>query len=247
MPATYLQFHLVFTLPLLALLWYLTPTYEAVRRQRGAVGLTILVAIAFAYTTPWGSYMIRRGAWAYGEGVVTARLLSIPAGEYLFFVIQTLTVGLYLYWRGFDPSYEPGDFARGPRLAGVVVGVLLLSGGLWMVIQRDSWLYLGGLLAWVGPVIALQWAVGGGYLRRRPQAWVEASLVPTAYLWLIDRWAIGHGLWFLSPEYTTGIAPFGLPIEEILFFLSAGMMTVTGLVLFEWVLAWNDQRTVAAG
>lgn len=244
-PTTYLTFHLVFTIPVLLLLWYLTPRYADTRRRRGAAGLTILVAIAFAYTTPWGSYMIRRGAWGYGEGVVAARLLSIPAGEYLFFAIQTLTVGFYLYWRGFDPRYEPGDFAWAPRLAGVAVGVLLCGGGLWMVLQQDSWLYLGGLCAWVGPVVALQWAVGGGYLRRRPRAWIEASLVPTVYLWVIDRWAIGRGLWVLSAEYTTGIAPFGLPIEEILFFLSAGVMTVTGLVLFEWVLDWNDQRSAA--
>ena len=245
-PTTYLQFHLVLTLPLLALLWYLTPTYDRIRRRRGAAGLAILVAIAVAYTTPWGSYMIQRGVWWYGEGVVAARLLSIPAGEYLFFVIQTLTVGFYLYWRGFNPSYEAGDFAWGPRIAGVGVGVLLFGGGLWMVFQGPSWLYLGGLLAWVGPVVALQWSVGGGYLVRRPRAWIEAAVVPTVYLWIIDRWAIGRGLWIISNEYTTGIAPFGLPIEEILFFLSAGVMTVTGLVLFEWVLDWNDTRTVTS-
>ncbi len=247
MPLPYLGFHAVFTLPVLLLLWYLTPTYDATRRRRGALGLAILVAIAFTYTTPWGSYMITTGVWRYGEGVVTASLLSIPAGEYLFFGIQSLTVGFYLYWRGFDPSYEQGDFALAPRIAGVVAGVALFGGGLWMALQRSSWLYLGGLLAWVGPVVALQWAVGGGYLVRRPRAWIEASLVPTIYLWFIDRWAIGQGLWILSEQYTTGIAPFGLPIEEILFFLSAGVMTVTGLVLFEWVLDWNDQRTVASG
>ncbi|MFQ3475419.1 lycopene cyclase domain-containing protein [Halonotius sp. F2-221B] len=245
-PTTYLQFHLVLTLPLLALLLYLTPTYEPVRRRRGAAGLTILVAIAFAYTTPWGSYMIQRGVWWYGDGVVAGRLLAIPAGEYLFFAIQTLIVGSYLYWRGFDPRYEPGDCAWLPRIAGVAVGALLFGGGLWMVFQQPSWLYLGGLLAWVGPVVALQWAVGGGYLARRPRAWIEAAVVPTIYLWVIDRWAIGQGLWVLSEQYTTGIAPFGLPIEEILFFLSAGVMTVTGLVLFEWVLDWNDQRSTAA-
>ena len=243
MPTTYLQFHLVLTLPLLALLWYLLPAYASPRRRRGAAGLAILVAIAYAYTTPWGSYMIQRDVWWYGEGVVTASMLSIPAGEYLFFAVQTLTVGFYLYWRGFDPRYEPGDFARRPRIAGVIAGLTLFAGGLWMVAQQDAWLYLGGLLAWVGPVVALQWAVGGGYLVRRPRAWIEAAVVPTSYLWVIDRWAIGRGLWIISDQYTTGIAPFGLPIEEILFFLSAGVMTVTGLVLFEWVLDWNDRRT----
>ena len=243
MPTTYLQFHLVLTLPLLALLWYLVPAYASPRRRRGAAGLAILVAIAYAYTTPWGSYMIQRDVWWYGEGVVTASMLSIPAGEYLFFAVQTLTVGFYLYWRGFDPRYEPGDFARLPRIAGVIAGLTLFAGGLWMVAQQYAWLYLGGLLAWVGPVVALQWAVGGGYLVRRPRAWIEAAVVPTSYLWVIDRWAIGRGLWIISDQYTTGIAPFGLPIEEILFFLSAGVMTVTGLVLFEWVLDWNDRRT----
>ena len=247
MPTTYLQFHLVLTLPLLALLWYLVPGYKPKRRRRGAAGLAILVGIAYAYTTPWGSYMIRRGVWWYGDGVVAASLLSIPAGEYLFFLIQTLTVGFYLYWRGFDPGYEPGDFARLPRIAGFVAGMALFGGGLWMAVRQDSWLYLGGLLAWVGPVVALQWAVGGGYLVRRPRAWIEAAVVPTAYLWVIDRWAIGRGLWVISEQYTTGIAPFGLPIEEILFFLSAGVMTVTGLVLFEWVLEWNDSRTTTVG
>lgn len=246
MPLSYLAFHAVFTLPLLCLLWYLVPTYSTVRRRRGAIGLSILVAIAYAYTTPWGSYMIQRGVWWYGDGVVTASLLSIPAGEYLFFAVQTLTVGFYLYWRGFDPSYQSGDFARSPRIAGVIGGAVLFGGGLWMVVHQSSWLYLGGLLAWVGPVVALQWAVGGGYLVRKPRAWVEASLVPTVYLWIIDRWAIGRGLWVLSEQYTTGIAPFGLPIEEILFFVSAGVMTVTGLVLFEWVLDWNDSRTATA-
>ncbi|MFW6040156.1 MAG: lycopene cyclase domain-containing protein, partial [Gemmatimonadota bacterium] len=38
------------------------------------------------------------------------------------------------------------------------------------------------------------------------------------------------------------VAVLGLPIEEMLFFASAGVMTVNGLVLFEWVLDWNDRR-----
>ena len=241
MGLTYLQFHAVLTLPVVVLLWALMPTYSAVRRRRGAMGIAILVAIAFAYTTPWGSYMIRRGAWWYGEGVVLASVLDIPLGEYVFFVMQTLIVGFYLYWRGFDPTYEPGDFARTPRVAGVLVGLALCGGGLWLLTLDASLLYLGGLLAWVGPVVALQWAVGGGYLVRNPRPWIEATLVPGAYFWLIDWFAIQRGLWNISGTYTVGVAPAGFPIEEALFFLSAGVMTVSGLVLFEWVLDWNDR------
>ena len=59
--------------------------------------------------------------------------------------------------------------------------------------------------------------------------------------------AIGLGVWTIAPETSTGLFVLGLPVEEMLFFLSAGVMTVTGLVLFEWVLDWNDRRTVAGG
>jgi lycopene cyclase domain-containing protein len=237
---TYLQFHLVFTLPVLAVLWYLAPRYDRLRRRRATTGLVILVAIAFAYTTPWGSYMIREGTWFYGEGAVLARLFDIPLGEYTFFVAQTLVVGFYLHWRGFDPTFETGDRARLPRIAGIVAGVAVLASGLWLLALGEQFLYLGGLLAWVGPVVALQWGVGGGYLVRQPRPWLEATFVPAAYLWTVDRIAIEMGTWTISAEFTTGIALAGLPIEEMLFFLSAGVMTTAGLVLWEWVLDWND-------
>ena len=238
---TYLQFHLVFTLPVLAALWYLAPGYDRDRRRRATAGLLILVTVAFAYTTPWGSHMIQSGVWWYGDDAVLVRALDIPLGEYMFFAIQTLLVGLYLHWRGFDPTFQAGDFAPRPRLAGIVAGVALSVGGLGLVALTDAGLYLGGLLAWLGPVVALQWGVGGGYLARQPRTWLEAALVPAAYLWAADWTAIQLGTWTISTEFTTGLTLFGLPIEEMLFFVSAGLMASIGLVLWEWALDWNDR------
>ena len=243
---TYLQFHLVFSLPVLGLLWYLAPRYDAVRQRRATVGIAILVAIAYLYTTPWISYMIRQGAWWYADGAVLVRALSIPLGEYLFFTIQTVVTAFALHLIGFDPTFREGDFDRAPRIAGVVAGVAMVGGGLWLTTLDPSYLYLGGLIAWVGPVVALQWAVGGGYLVRTPKMWLAATLLPAAYFWVADRIAIAMGTWQLSTEYTTGIAVLGLPIEEMLFFAAAGVMTVNGLVLFEWVLDWNDRRGAVA-
>ena len=243
---TYLQFHLVFSLPVLGLLWYLAPRYDAVRQRRATAGIAILVAIAYLYTTPWISYMIRQGAWWYADGAVLVRALSIPLGEYLFFTIQTVVTAFALHQIGFDPTFRDGDFDRRPRVAGVVAGVAMVGGGLWLVTLGPSFLYLGGLIAWVGPVVALQWAVGGGYLVRTPRTWLAATLLPAAYFWVADRIAIGMGTWQLSTEYTTGVAVLGLPIEEMLFFAAAGVMTVNGLVLFEWVLDWNDRRGAVA-
>ena len=239
---TYLQFHLVFSLPVLAALWYLAPRYGAVRQRRATAGIAILVAIAYVYTTPWISYMIRRGAWSYADGAVLVRALSIPLGEYLFFAIQTVVTAFALHLIGFDPTFREGDFDWRPRIAGVVGGVAMVVVGLWLVTLDPSYLYLGGLIAWVGPVFALQWSVGGGYLLRTPRMWLAATLIPAAYFWVADRIAIEMGTWRLSTELTTGVAVLGLPIEEMLFFASAGVMTVNGLVLFEWVLDWNDRR-----
>jgi lycopene cyclase domain-containing protein len=239
---TYLQFHLVFSLPVVAALWYLAPRYDPLRRRRATAGIAILVAIAYVYTTPWISYMIRRGAWWYADGAVLVRALSIPLGEYLFFTIQTVVTAFALHLIGFDPTFREGDFDRVPRVAGVVAGVAMVGGGLWLVTIDPSYLYLGGLIAWVGPVVALQWAVGGGYLVRTPRIWLAATLIPAAYFWIADRIAIEMGTWQLSPELTTEVTVLGLPIEEMLFFVSAGVMTVNGLVLFEWVLDWNDRR-----
>ena len=239
---TYLQFHLVFSLPILLVLWYLAPRYDERRRRRATAGIVILVAIAYAYTTPWISYMIRRGTWWYADGAVLVRALSIPLGEYLYFAIQTLIVAFALHRLGFDPTFRDGDFDRRPRIAGVVVGLGMVPTGLWLVSLDASFLYLGGLIAWVGPVLALQWSVGGGYLVRTPQVWLTATLLPSIYFWIVDRVAIGMGTWIISTEFTTGVAPFGLPIEEALFFFSASLMTINGLVLFEWVLDWNDKR-----
>ncbi|SMO36973.1 lycopene cyclase domain-containing protein [Halorubrum cibi] len=239
---TYLQFHLVFTLPALAALWAITPRYEGLRRRRSAAGIAVLVGIAYAYTTPWIAHMIRRGAWWYADGAVLVRALSIPLGEYLFFAVQTLLVAFALHRIGFDPSFRNGDFDRRPRIAGVLVGLAALFGGLWLVSLDESFLYLGGLLAWVGPVLALQWAVGGGYLARAPRPWLAATFLPAAYLWTVDRIAIGLGTWRISAELTTGMAVLGLPIEEMVFFAAAGMMAANGLVLFQWVLDWYDRR-----
>lgn len=242
MTLSYLGVHAAFTLPVLAVLLATAPRYDDRRRRRSGAGLALLVAIAFAYTTPWGSAMIRTGVWWYGEGAVVATALDVPLGEFLFFGVQTLIVGLALHRIGFDPTFRDGDAARLPRVGGAVAGLACCVLGLWLVARGGRVLYLGGLLAWVGPVFALQWAVGGGYLARTARTWLPAALAPAAYLWVVDRIAIGLGTWTVSSTHTVGVAPAGLPVEEMLFFLAAGLMTVNGLVLFEWVLDWTDRR-----
>ncbi len=144
---------------------------------------------------------------------------------------------------------EPEDDADAPRIATRDTLIRVGGAGAWLVAAAlgalalsGLTLYLGAILAWAGPVLALQWAVGGPYLvsARRHVAWAVA--VPTLYLSSVDRLAIEWGLWTISPAHSTGLTVAGLPIEEGAFFLVTSLMIVQGLVLFHWVLETRPFR-----
>jgi hypothetical protein len=235
---TYLGFHALFVVPPLVLLAATRPFADLpdARRRSAAVGLAAMVVIAVSYTTPWDSYLVQRGVWTYGDGVVALRFHAVPLGEYLFFVLQTLLTGLWLYVYGFDPTAREGDFARRPRALGAAVCLGTGVVGALLVLGTERGFYLGAILVWACPVLALQWAVGGGYLVRTWRRWVVAVGVPTLYLCTIDAVAIRLGLWTITPATSTGVSLLGLPVEEAVFFLVTNLLLVYGLVLFEWVM-----------
>jgi len=237
MTLTYLGVHAVFVLPVLALLLWRRPALTAERRRTARAGLLLMGTVAFAYTTPWDNLLIERGAWTYGEGRTLAHVWAAPVGEYLFFALQTALVGLWLYHVDFDPTPVEGDTARMPRALGALAWLGLAGVGGWLVLAGPTrFLYLGAILAWACPVLALQWAVGGAFLLRRPRRIAVAVGVPTLYLWVVDRVAIADGVWTVAAETSTGVHLLGLPIEEAAFFLVASALVVNGLVLFEWAL-----------
>ncbi|WP_073308824.1 lycopene cyclase domain-containing protein [Halobaculum gomorrense] len=237
MTLTYLGVHAVFVLPVLALLLWRRPTLPVERRRPARAALLLMGTVAFAYTTPWDNLLIERGAWAYGEGRVAARVWAAPVGEYLFFALQTALIGLWLHRIGFDPTPVEGDTARLPRALGALAWLAVAGVGGWLVLAGpERFLYLGAILAWACPVLALQWAVGGAFLLRRLRPIAVAVGVPTLYLWVVDRIAIADGVWTVAAETSTGVHLLGLPIEEAVFFLVASALVVNGLVLFEWAL-----------
>jgi lycopene cyclase domain-containing protein len=242
MTLTYLQFHLLFLAPPLAALAAVslrrrgrlaTPTVRGVNAR--VVGVAVLAVVAFVYTTPWDNYLISRGVWGYGEGTVLFEVGFAPFGEYLFFVVQTVLTGLWLYTVGVDVT----DLEITPpqRALGVGLGGLVTLVGWWFA-ATDSGFYLGTLLIWAGPVLALQWGFGWTYLVTHWRTVVLGVSVPTLYLWVIDTYAIREGIWFLSERYTTGavLPGLGLPVEEAVFFLVTNVFVVQGLVLWEWVV-----------
>ncbi|MFP4188347.1 MAG: lycopene cyclase domain-containing protein [Halobacteria archaeon] len=241
----YIGFHLIFTVPVLGVLLavYLRQRVPAKYSPLGVVAVT---AIAFVYTTPWDSYMVRRGVWRYGDGVVTGRVWEVPFGEYLFFVVQPLIAGFWLYVvLNRTETRFAGDAALRWLLGGVGVGVTALG---WWWTRGEPTFYIGMILVWAGPPLALQWVYGGHYLVRNARTVVAGLVPPTLYLASVDRFAVENELWIISDGFTTGVDVLGLPVEEGAFFLVTNLLVVQGIVLFRWTLdewrVWAEEYDI---
>ncbi len=239
---TYLTFHIRFIVPLILLLWLLLP--HTGRRERFArLGIITISLIAFAYATPWDNWLVANAIWTYGADRVLMTIGYVPIEEYLFFILQPILTGLWLYHM--STLYEPRWFAKqrtSVRVSGAVVfGIItLLSAAL--LLAPPSYRYLAMILVWAAPVLALHWAVGGDQLVRNWRVALAGIIPPTLYLGVVDRFAIGAGVWHITTATSTQIMVFGLPIEELIFFAVTNIMVVQGLLLFAWVAetgAWE--------
>jgi putative membrane protein len=232
---TYAQFHVAFTLPWLAVLaWDARAGRTDPRAARhGLLAVGVLVAVALAYTFPWDRYLILQAVWGYPDGRVLATLAGVPVEEVAFFAIQTAASGLAalaLRRRLGPDAPSSGRGAVALRALPAVAALGLAALGL-LAMTTAAGTYLGLILVWAMPILALQWGFGGDLLwaRRRTFAWGVA--LPTLWLWVADRFAIGMGIWWISPERTVGWAPLGLPIEEATFFLVTNLLVVGGVLL----------------
>ena len=233
MDLTYLEFHLLFLLPVLSVLSLslLARRVDHWRLQLG--GLAVIVALAVLYTTPWDNYLIAQGVWAYGEGRVAGRIWLAPLGEYLFILLQPVVAAFWLFHLP-SPTVEVGT-GRRDWLVGLAAGGVVTAVGA-ALLTTDATFYLGAILAWGGPVLALQWAVGWRYLVAVRRHVALAVGVPTLYLWVADWVALRQGVGMISDRYTTGLGLPGLPVEEMTFFLTTNLFVVQGLVLLPWVV-----------
>ncbi len=234
---SYAEFHLVFVLPVLLGLAAVASYPLGNRPYAAPAGIAILAVVAVLYTTPWDNHLIAVGVWGYAEGAVLFRVWEAPIEEYLFFVLQPLVTSLWLCRLPAVTDADPiGDRDFGIPLGHHALGLLgggLVSGAGWLLVGQSY--YLGTLLLWAGPPLAVQWAFAWPVLWDLRRTLAVGVLVPTVYLWIVDRIAIAMGIWFFDPAYMTGLAVFGLPIEEMLFFLLTNVFLVQGLLLFWWV------------
>ena len=232
---TYLAYLAVTVVGPLVVLVVAARVRGGLRTRVDVLGVVALMGIAFAYTYVWDGTLIERGVWWYGEGVVTGRVWTIPFGELAFFLVQTALTGVWLLT--LDPSVDPDrPTAVRSRSVGLSVVVALELAGVGLYFTTPSH-YLGAVLVWGAPILGFLWFLGGPVIWRARGVVAPAILVPTGYLWAVDRIAIGLGLWSISSTHTTGIAVAGLPIEEMVFFLVTNTLVVFGLTLYLWVIA----------
>ncbi len=83
--------------------------------------------------------------------------------------------------------------------------------------MSDRWQYLLVLAACLAITAPLEMFGSGVY--RRPRR-LAAAVLPVAAVFLIwDEVAVAWHVWTYNPGYISGLnVPFGLPIEEVLFF-----------------------------
>lgn len=239
---TYLAFHLCFILPPILLLMLIPPRPLSRVSRWSALALPLMALIALVYTTPWDNFLIWMGVWQYDADRVIATLGYVPVEEYAFFLLQPLLTGLWLY--RLSATTDWARVERGPlreRLVGAAVWVAIGAAAAVAALRWDTMVYLGLILGWTMPVVGLQWGWGGGVFSGIRRVTLLSVTVPTLYLWVVDRIAIGLGIWEISPHFTTGIDLAGLPLEEAVFFLMTNIMVVQGLLGVRWL----DARLIA--
>lgn len=227
-----MQFHYVFTIPVLVILTFLVFKHRKDIPKLGFYGVGALCGIAMVYTTPWDNYLVYKGVWGYGSERVLAVIGYVPIEEYLFFILQTLISGfLSLYVLCVKSNLIKTNF-KCPRKK-LALSLLTI---FWLItfsfLYFDKSLYLGLILTWALPVMLLQWFFGYEYLVQNIKVVFSLIFVPTIYLWFADWVAIDlMSIWTISEKYTLGVSVFGLPIEEMVFFLMTNIMVVQGLTL----------------
>lgn len=231
---SYLAFLIALILPPIAVL-ALTQPYPlaGVPNWRGRYSLPLVCLVAFLYTVAWDNYLVYKGVWGYGPNRVLATIGYVPIEEYVFFILQPLLTGLFLSQLLSRLSEGEKAPSASVRRTGALIYLALTACGVLLLLLRPArGLYMGLILAWAGPVLAATWYVGGPLIWTCRRSFLWATAVPTLYLWTVDRLALALDIWYIADAFSLGLHLFGLPLEEVVFFLATNLLVNQGLFLF---------------
>jgi len=114
--------------------------------------------------------------------------------------------------------------------------------------MQNEYAYIVHLLGWSLPVLLFQVGmlihVYGRGAFRVLGAILPPALFVTAWLVAADALAIGIGIWRFGEGRHLGVYLFGVPLEEVLFFLITNLLVAFGLALFRELALRREERRV---
>ena len=229
---------------LLGLLKYRRTQQSSFSHLRHWCGVGVLAIIAILWTSPWDNYIVDLGVWTYGEDRVYGIIGVVPLEEYAFMLLMPFFNGAVI-WVMLDRAkidvsswHQPQTRAR---IIMVAVSIVLFLLGSWMFTE-ESGTYMGALLVWFVPPLAIQLIFDPLFLSHHWKGIMAATAIPTLYLSLADAYAIQDGIWTIHEKTRTGIEVFHLPIEEILFFFMISLLLAQGIYLWHGVTGKRTYR-----
>ena len=146
-------------------------------------------------------------------------------------VLQAILAGvLWTSWVP-DSQYAKLKFSYTGLLMALLIGLI---GALSLMHSAGT--YIGLILVWACPPLALQWGLGSHTLVKSFKSWAPLWIGLSVYLCVADYYAIFKGVWSITPATRTGWGIGHLPVEEILFFTLTNLFVLQGMCLWR---AWR--------
>ena len=213
-----------------------TPVPSSLRAWPVSPVLAGHAVLAVLYTTPWDNFLVATQVWWYDKALVSGLVIGyVPLEEYLFFIAQTVLVGLWTLLAarltgGKVPELLPRPLLR--LWSSLLVGLFGGLGAYLLASRQVAGTYLGLELVWAAVPLAIQLSFGADILWHY-RSHIFATLIPAVFYFSIaDAVAIRAGTWTISPRQSTGILVGGiLPVEEMLFFFLTTAMVIFGVTL----------------
>ena len=217
---SYFRLHLFVTLP--ALWFLLCPPGLMAYASTGIRRLSILLAIplavlAVSFSAFWDNLIFSKGVFTFVHSEMVGTFMHLPLEEWFWFIDHTFFSTWFLLFI-LKPEPEQTQKSLPKPLMPIVMAasVCISATGIWMMLQNNEHLlFLGVNLGFMFPVLAIQWWLGLYILIHNWKFWLLGSIIPSAYLLGLDYWALQEGIWFLSPDYITGIKVFDVFLEQI--------------------------------
>ena len=232
---SYILLHIFLLIPFLGLALIPPRPLKSEQREIRLIGFGLIGAvagIAVIFSTFWDNIIAAKGVWECLQCHL-GTLGHMPIEEYLWFINHTLLAGFFILslWSSKKKVAPPPPTPRKTmRIIGTVFCFSIMILGLWLV-QYDQSFYLGVILCFIGPVLGFLWWLGGHLLWQQRRQWLWGIAIISIYVLFLDTVAIYDGIWVISDAYTTGIALFGIKLEQILIYTLTTSLVVTTLVV----------------